>query len=73
MPEDAMVVAAEEFERAAEELEAAARHMRIAAQHFRDANVPRACAHAFAGYGHVRRAQEHVDHRAMIHAEKSQA
>ena len=73
MVQDSFNEAADEFDRAAEQLEAGARHLRVAAKHFRDKNVPRGCAHAFAAHGHMKRAQDHVDHRAVIHADHAVA
>ena len=71
MTEELLAAAAEEFEQAARDLDLAAQHARIAAQHFRDRDIPRACAHAFAAHGHIQNAQGHVNHRAVVHAEKS--
>ena len=71
MTEEALAAAAEEFEQAARDLDLAVQHLRTAARHFRERNVPRGCAHAFAAQGHVNVAQGHIDHRAIVHAEKS--
>jgi hypothetical protein len=71
MAEDPRDVAAREFDAAAQELDLAARHLRTTARHFRDRDVPRACAHAYAAYGHMIAAQRTVDERAGIHAAKS--
>jgi hypothetical protein len=63
--------AARLFDEAAAELDLAARHCRTAAGHFRDREVPRAGAHAWAAYGHVREAQTRLDERAREHARRS--
>ena len=62
---------AELFEEVAQQLDLAAAHARTAARHFRDRNIPRGCAHAYAAQGHLHVAQGHIDHRAVVHAEKS--
>ena len=59
------------YDAAAEELEQAARHCRTAARHFRDQEVPRAAAHAWAAYGHIRAAEDALDEQARTHAGKS--
>lgn len=71
MSEGALEAAALLYESAAEELEQAARHCRTAARHFRDQEVPRAAAHAWAAFGHVRLAQDSLDDQARTHARKS--
>ena len=69
-PRDA---AADRLEALAAELELAARHCRVAAGHYRDREIPRACAHMWAGYGHLHRAQRGLDELAEHHADHSQA
>jgi hypothetical protein len=64
------------YEQAADELETAARHCRTAAQHLRDGEIPRATAHAWAAFGHVRQADgtsavTPVDHSAYRSAQAS--
>jgi hypothetical protein len=59
---------AAEFDRAADELEPAVRHLRTTARHFRAGEVPRACAHSLAAYGHVRTALDRFDRWAVLHA-----
>jgi len=49
----------------------AVRHLRTTARHFREKDVPRACAHTFAAYGHIRQAQARIDERAIEHAARS--
>ena len=71
MTEDPFEAAVQDFEEAARQLELAVQHLRTTAQHFRDHNVPRGCAHAFAAQGHMLRAQQYMDKRAMVHAEKA--
>jgi hypothetical protein len=56
---------------AAEELEKAAKHCHTAARHFRDHEVPRAAAHAWAAFGHIRAAEDSLDEQARTHASKS--
>jgi hypothetical protein len=65
--EDAALI----YEATAEELELAARHCRTAAQHFRDREIPRAAAHAWAAFGHVRIAEDSLEDQARTHARKS--
>jgi hypothetical protein len=62
---------ARSYERAAVELETAARHCRTAAQHFRDREVPRAAAHAWAAFGHLRIAEDSMEEQARTHAQES--
>lgn len=71
MTDDAREAAAREFETAADELERAVRHLRTTADHLRQQEMPRAFAHAFAASGHMRRAQDIVDARAVEHAARS--
>jgi hypothetical protein len=59
------------YDQVAAELDRAAEHARVAAQHFRDENVPRAAAHAWATYGHMRTARDRLDEQAREHAERS--
>jgi hypothetical protein len=56
---------------AAAELELAAEHCRTAARHYRGHEVPRGAAHAWAAFGHLRRAQDALDEQARTHATKS--
>ena len=63
--------AAGTLDAAAEELEQAARHCRTAAKHFRDREVPRAAAHAWAAFGHVRIAEDALEGQARKHARAS--
>jgi hypothetical protein len=63
--------AARLYESSAEELEQAARHCRTAALHFRDREIPRAAAHAWAAFGHLRRAQDALEAQARTHAQRS--
>jgi len=63
--------AARLYDAAAEELEQAAKHCRTAARHFRDQEVPRAAAHAWAAYGHIRPAEDSLDEQAQAHARKA--
>ena len=65
--EDAALI----YEATAAELEKAAAHCRTAAQHFRDREVPRAAAHAWAAFGHVRTAEDSLEDQARTHAHKS--
>ena len=71
MSEEALEKAALIYEAAAEELEQAARHCRTAAHHFRDREIPRAAAHAWAAFGHVRLAEDSLEDQARTHARKS--
>jgi hypothetical protein len=71
MTTDRLEEAALLYESAAEELEQAARHCRTAAQHFRDREIPRAAAHAWAAFGHVRTAEDSLEAQARTHAQRS--
>ena len=71
MSEQPLEDAALMYEAAAEELELAARHCRTAAQHFREREIPRAAAHAWAAFGHVRVAEDSLADQARTHARKS--
>jgi hypothetical protein len=68
---DRLHAAARLLDEAAEELELAARHCRTAAAHFRDREIPRAGAHAWAAFGHVREAEARLDEQAREHARRS--
>ena len=59
------------YEVVAAELEQAARHCRTTAQHFREREIPRAAAHAWAAFGHVRVAENSLQDQARTHARKS--
>jgi hypothetical protein len=71
MPDEPLEEAAALYEATAAELEEAARHCRTAAHHFRDREIPRAAAHAWAAFGHVRAAQDSLEAQARAHAAKS--
>ena len=71
MVDDGLEAIAAEYEAAATELEQAARHLRTSARHVRGREGARIGAHAFAAYGHLRRAQHLLDRLAEIHASKS--
>ena len=71
MSETALEDAALIYEAAAAELEQAARHCRTAAQHFREREIPRAAAHAWAAFGHVRVAEDSLEQQARTHAGQS--
>ena len=64
MQNNALEEAALGYEAAAADLELAARHCRTAAQHFRDGEIPRAAAHAWAAFGHVRIAEDSLQGQA---------
>ena len=59
------------YDATADELERAAQHWRTAAQHFRTQEIPRAAAHAWAAFGHVRTAQDSLEAQAREHASRS--
>jgi len=71
MSDTALEDAALICEAAAAELDQAARHCRTAAQHFRGHEIPRAAAHAWAAFGHVRIAEDSLVDQARTHARKS--
>ena len=67
-----MAESAENYDKIADELELALRHYRTAANHFREKEVPRGCAHAYAGWGHVNKAEAILKSESINHAENSQ-
>jgi len=69
--EQALEDAALVYDATAEELELAARHCRTTAKHFRHREIPRAAAHAWAAFGHVRIAEDALEDQARTHARKS--
>jgi hypothetical protein len=71
MSNETREAAARLYDEAAEELDQAARHCRTAARHFRDGEVPRAAAHAWAAFGHVRTADAALEGQARTHARTS--
>ena len=70
MADDLEAIAAD-YETATAELEQAVLHLRTSARHVRGREGARIGAHAFAAYGHVRRAQQLLDQLAELHASKS--
>jgi hypothetical protein len=63
--------AARRYDQVADELELAVAHLRTTARHFRDAEIPRACAHAWAARGHRLNARALLDALASEHASRS--
>ncbi|MCU0495486.1 MAG: hypothetical protein MUD01_28175 [Chloroflexaceae bacterium] len=63
---------AAQCEAVAAELERAAQHMRTAARHYRNLEIPRACAHILAAYGHSNEAEATINELARVHAARSQ-
>jgi hypothetical protein len=63
--------AAASYDAAAEELEHGAAHARRAAEHFRDGEVPRATAHAWAAFGHLKASEDSLLQQAREHRERS--
>ena len=59
------------FESAADELDLAGAPARRAAEHFRAGDVPRATAHAWAAFGHVRTGEERLATQAQEHRQRS--
>jgi len=49
----------------------AAAHCRIAALHYENMEIPRGCAHAFAGLGELRQAEAAIDANAILHSGKA--
>ena len=64
--------AAARLEGVAQELERAASHCRTAALRFRERLPPRAAAHAFAAWGHLRRASALLGEEAEAFADHAQ-
>jgi hypothetical protein len=63
--------AARLYEAAAAELDRASAHCRRAAEHFRGRDVPRAVAHAWAAFGHLREAELGLEAQARTHRLKA--
>ena len=59
------------YDDAAQEFDLAAEHCRVASSHFRNNEIPRGTAHAWAAYGHLIAAQEHMRDQAREHATRS--
>ena len=59
------------YDEAAKQLDLAARHCEVTAAHFRDENVPRAAAHAWAAFGHLREAERLLEEQAREHSRRS--
>lgn len=62
---------AKQYEAIADELSKAAEHYKTAARHFRSKEVPRGSAHAFAGWGHINKAEDVLKSESIFHAEHS--
>ncbi len=59
---------ADRYEAIADELAKAVEHYQTAARHFRGEEVPRGCAHAFAGWGHINKAEAILKAEAIKHS-----
>jgi hypothetical protein len=62
---------AQQYEQIAEELLKAAAHYKTASSHFRNKEIPRGAAHAYAGYGHINKAEDILKSESIVHAENS--
>jgi hypothetical protein len=62
---------AKQYENIADELSKAASHYKTAAHHFRNNEVPRGSAHAYAGWGHINKAEELLKSESIKHSENS--
>ena len=62
---------AKRYDAIAEELSKAVAHYKTAARHFRTQEIPRGSAHAYAGWGHINRAEELLKAESIKHAENS--
>src|SRR4030095_8568042 len=62
---------ARQYEQTAAECEAAALHLKRTASHFRDGDVPRACAHSWAAFGHFVGAEQLLKELAQLHGRDS--
>lgn len=62
---------AKQYDAIAKELEQASLHYKTAAKHFRDAEIPRGTAHAYAGWGHMNKAEILLKAESIHHAENS--
>ena len=71
MNAEPFVKAAEEYEELAVQLERAAQHARTAAAHMAQREVPRACAHALAAFGHLSSARATLEELAINHAARA--
>ena len=73
MNDRSLETAAQQYEQAADERDRAAAHRRNSARHVRGREGARVGGHAFAAYGHFRRAQHLMDELTSIHAFVSQS
>jgi len=62
---------ARQYDLVAEELEKASQHYKTAAKHFREKEIPRGAAHAYAGWGHINKAEILLKAESIVHAENS--
>ncbi len=63
---------AKQYDSIAQELVKAADHYRTAARHFRNQEIPRGSAHAYAGLGHINKAELLIKSESIKHAENSE-
>ena len=63
---------AKQYESIALELLKAADHYKTAARHFCNQEVPRGSAHAYAGFGHINKAELLIKSESIKHAENSE-
>jgi hypothetical protein len=68
---DRREAAARELQTIARDLETAAAHCRVAATHLRNGEIPRAGAHQWAAHGHLARASQALERRAVEFASRS--
>lgn len=68
---DKLQKSAHQYDLIAEELESASKHYKTAARHFRDKEIPRGAAHAYAGWGHINKAERLLRDESIVHADNS--
>ena len=62
---------AKQYDEIAKELQKAVEHYKTCAKHFRENEIPRGAAHAFAGWGHMNKAEQLLKDESIVHAENS--
>lgn len=60
-----------QYELIADQLDEASKHFRMASKHCENDQIPRAVAHAFAGWGHINHADSLLKSESIKHAEHS--
>lgn len=62
---------AQQYDLIAAELHKASEHYTTAARHMREKEIPRGAAHAYAGWGHINKAEMLLKAESVVHATNS--